>query len=276
MTDPDPRLAALAALGEPLRRRLYDLVASRREPTSRDQASEALGIPRSVAAFHLDKLAAVGLLAVDFRRPAGRSGPGAGRPTKLYRRAPGEIAFAVPERHYEVAGELLAEAVEQASETHVPVDSVLGRVARERGKALAAEWDPDGADARVQLVRLAQVLERHGYEPELTDSTLTLENCPFHALAERHRGLVCGMNLELIGGLVDEVAGSALEARLDPSPGRCCVTIQAHQAPQASRRRGVFRIKGRNTKSKTKSGETGKTKIGKTKTGKTGKEARDG
>ena len=73
------RLARLAALAEPARRRLYDFVVHQKEPVSRDEAAAGIGVARHVAKFHLDRLVASGLLDVEYRRPPGRgdddSGP---------------------------------------------------------------------------------------------------------------------------------------------------------------------------------------------------------
>src|SRR3954462_14949916 len=105
------RVAALAALDDPVRKAVFDLVAGSAEPVGRDAAAEALGVGRRIAALHLDRLAEQGLLGLGFGRPPGRGGPGAGRRAKLYRRADDEVAVSVPERHYDVMGELLAAAV---------------------------------------------------------------------------------------------------------------------------------------------------------------------
>src|SRR5437879_6303744 len=113
------RIDALAALNEPLRRRVYRYVIAEGSPMRRDEVAAALGVARSVAAFHLDKLAKVGLLDVEFRRPPGRGGPGAGRPAKLYRRAPGEVSVSLPERHYDLVGRLLADARVMAADQPV-------------------------------------------------------------------------------------------------------------------------------------------------------------
>ena len=73
------------------------------------------------------------------------------------------------------------------------------------------------------------VLADQGYEPERgAGGEIVLANCPFHRLAEEHRDLVCGMNLDLLDGLLAGAAPAAgLTARLDPVPGRCCVRIAA-------------------------------------------------
>ena len=71
------------------------------------------------------------------------------------------------------------------------------------------------------------VLERHGYEPHVKGGEVVLANCPFHALAEQHRGLVCGMNLDLLGGIIEGAGGGdLLTARLAPEPGYCCVRMK--------------------------------------------------
>src|SRR4051794_5487925 len=121
------RLAALAALDDPTRRAVFDLVARAEVAVSRDAAARALGVTRRIAAVHLDRLADQGLLAVEFRRPPGRTGPGAGRPTKLYRRVEDELAVSVPERHYDLVGGLLAAAVTASVDSGEPVQDVLHR-----------------------------------------------------------------------------------------------------------------------------------------------------
>ena len=227
MATEDGRLAALAALNEPMRRRLYEYVAGQEAEVSRDQAAADLGIARSVAAFHLDKLADLGLLEVEFRRPPGRAGPGAGRPAKLYRRAAAEITLSVPERHYEVAALLLARAVERAADGTISVADALRAVAREYGHTIGARVHQNEEQPSPLIEQLCDLLAEHGYEPRVTGATITLANCPFHVLADEHRALVCGMNHELIKGVVEAAGLPDSAARLDPSPGHCCVTLVA-------------------------------------------------
>src|SRR5262245_21811053 len=125
------RVAAVATLDDPIRKAVFDLVSRSPVPVGRDAAAEALGVSRRVAAFHLDRLAEQGLLDFEFRRPPGRGGPGAGRPAKVYRRADGEVAVSVPERHYDVVVELLAAAVSESIATGAAVHDVLRRTAYE-------------------------------------------------------------------------------------------------------------------------------------------------
>jgi predicted ArsR family transcriptional regulator len=236
MSTREGRLTALAALAEPLRRRLYLHVTSSGDPVSRDAAAEALGISRSVAAFHLDKLAEVGALDVEYRRPPGRSGPGAGRPTKFYRRPDGELDFSVPERRYDLAAAILARALEDARAESIPVGAALRAAAHDYGRIIAGA--PRGAAATSpddEVERVLAVLTAHGYEPARHADSITLENCPFHALAEQHRDLICGMNLDVVDGVLEGTAATHLQARLDPAPGRCCVAVCARETSPAAK-----------------------------------------
>ncbi|UOY03053.1 helix-turn-helix transcriptional regulator [Blastococcus sp. PRF04-17] len=214
----DARVAAVAALAEPTRRRLYQHVARSPNPLSRDDVAGATGVPRPTAAFHLDRLVAEGLLDVHYERRSGRTGPGAGRPAKLYRRAEGTVDVSLPERHYDLAGDLLAGALSESSEAGGSPREVLDRRAYERGRELAS-----GA-ARGRAAVLG-VLETHGFEPREEGAVISLVNCPFHALAQAHTELVCGMNLRLLAGMLDAVE-AGLAARLAPAPGRCCVVLE--------------------------------------------------
>jgi predicted ArsR family transcriptional regulator len=198
-------LDAIALLADPARRAAYRVVIDAApEPVGRDEVAAKLGVGRTLAAFHLDKLVAGGLLEASFARRTGRTGPGAGRPAKLYRRAGAERAVTVPPRRYLSAAELLAEAVERAG-----ADETLYLVANKRGREEA------GADP-------VEALADRGYEPTTDDATIRLRNCPFHVLADDFPPLVCGMNLALITGLVE---GTGWEARLEPTPGHCCVAL---------------------------------------------------
>jgi predicted ArsR family transcriptional regulator len=222
------QVAAVAALAEPTRRRLYDYVVRRPEPVGRDEAAGAVGVPRATTAFHLDRLVADGLLEVSYERRSGRTGPGAGRPAKLYRRAQCAVEVSLPERRYDLAAELLAGALEEADASGEPPRAVLGRRARARGRDMGTAARERGATAAGGDL-VVEVLEGQGFEPRAEDGAISLANCPFHALVPEHTELVCGMNLELVEGLLDAVPESGWAAGLAPSPRRCCVRLE--QAP---------------------------------------------
>jgi predicted ArsR family transcriptional regulator len=213
-------VAAVASLDEPTRRRIYDHVRAHSVQVSRDDVADALGVPRRTAAFHLDRLAEQGLLVVSVARLSGRSGPGAGRPAKLYQRSAREVSVSLPPRHYDLAGRLLAGALVEAQSSGEPPREVLDRRAHDFGQALASEQS--GEDDNGVLMDL---LEDHGYEPRLAGGDIVLHNCPFHAMAKEHTELVCGMNLHLLEGVLDGLGTTGLHACLDPGPSRCCVRI---------------------------------------------------
>ena len=212
---PEPSgLDALAALGEPTRRALYAYVAAQDRAVSRDEAASATATKRATAAFHLERLVDDGLLEARFARVSGRTGPGAGRTAKLYARAARQFAVSLPPRRYEIAGEVLAGALELLQYQGAPADEAVAQAASQAGRQLAA----GGTD-------LAELLARSGYEPrQRPGGCVYLANCPFHELVARHAGLVCTMNLHLLRGLLGELDGGA-QARLDAAEGRCCVTI---------------------------------------------------
>jgi predicted ArsR family transcriptional regulator len=213
-------ISVIAVLDDPVRRRLYDYVAGQDHAVSRSEAAQAAGIQRTLAAFHLDRLAEAGLVEVAFARPEGRGGPGAGRPAKLYRRTAVEHQVSVPPRDYRGAAELLAEVVDVTG-----AEPELQRSARSRGAAAgrAARRDapraPDG-----DLVTGA--LSAQGYQPYRDGAEVRLRNCPFHVLASRYPPLICGMNLALVEGLLEGAAVTGLTARLDPRPEDCCVVLR--------------------------------------------------
>lgn len=221
-------LDALAALGEPTRRALYGYVAAQDRPVSRDEAAAATGTKRATATFHLERLVGDGLLEARFARVSGRTGPGAGRTAKLYARARRQFAVSLPPRRYEIAGEVLAGALEQAQRRGTPVTEAVAEAAFQAGRRLAA----GGAD-------LADLLSRSGYEPGPGPGhSIHLGNCPFHELAARHADLVCAMNLHLLRGVLGEL-GSGAQARLHPAEGRCCVTITPPEPPAEGDGAGV-------------------------------------
>ncbi len=228
MAGADEQIAAIGVLNEPVRRALYQYVVDRGGDVTRDQAAEALGISRALAVFHLDRLAEEGLLDVSFRRLGEKRGPGSGRPSKLYRRSPRQVEVSLPPRSYELAARLLAAAVE-GTPTPEAVE-VLSGVARSFGESLGDEAQlraGAGADTEARLLAAQELLAAHGFEPaRMEDGSIRLRNCPFHVLADCHRGLICGMNLSLMQGVVDGLRVGGVEAVLDPQPGMCCVSFR--------------------------------------------------
>jgi predicted ArsR family transcriptional regulator len=231
----EAQISAVAALDEPTRRRLYDYVVRQPEPVSRDDAAATLELPRTTAAFHLDRLVDEGLLDVVYQRLTGRTGPGAGRPAKLYRRSDQHVAVSLPQRRYDLAGRLLSSALEHAERSGDSPRAVLDQRAYQMGRELG-DTARSTAGERDTRETVLGVLEAYGFEPRTEGEDVTLANCPFHTLAQDYTELVCGMNLRLLGGLLDGLAPTGLTAHLDPAPPHCCVRLEPAAGPAAQGR----------------------------------------
>ncbi|HEX5014706.1 MAG TPA: hypothetical protein VFV72_11185 [Candidatus Limnocylindrales bacterium] len=225
-------LAAIASLDEPARRALYEWVVASGRAVGREEAATAVGVSRALAAFHLDRLVRDGLLVPEYRRLTGRTGPGAGRPAKLYRRAEREVSVTLPERRYDTAAVLFAETLERLGNgpdegPPAALRDAAHKLGEDAGEAAStAAGRPRSRTGRRAAVLAA--LRDRGYEPFTDDAgDIRLRNCPYHALVDEHRPLVCGMNLAMIDGVVEGVGENALSARLDAQPGLCCVAIHA-------------------------------------------------
>jgi predicted ArsR family transcriptional regulator len=209
------RIAAVASLGDENRRKLFSFVASSPGPVGRDDAAGALGLPRSTASFHLDRMVQDGLLAVEFRKLAGRAGPGSGRPAKMYRTALPEVGASVPDRNYDLAGELMVAAIEHSTTAGEPVRDALLRASHAKGQAMAA-----GCGSFVEF------LAAEGYEPQPDGAGgYVLVNCPFHRLAEGHEEVVCAMNGAFLSGAAAGCGVPEDRVAKNRAAGQCCARI---------------------------------------------------
>jgi predicted ArsR family transcriptional regulator len=221
--------AAVAALEDDLRRRMYLEIRARRRPVSREEVADAVGVSRKLAAFHLDKLVDRGLLVASYARPPGRGGRGAGRSAKYYEPSDRELEVSIPERNYDVMGTILVQAIEQ-QEPGERTEEAAKRVARKEGERLGqAEKErrrlpPPGAERAMTVA--TDVLSACGYEPYTEAGSVRLRSCPFHALAEQSRDLVCGLNRELVQGIVSGLGNETLDVALAPLPDECCVRLR--------------------------------------------------
>ncbi len=226
----DP-IGAVALLDEPNRRRAYDLVAASHEPVGRDDMAAALGISRELAAFHLDRLVTGGLLETEYRRRSGRTGPGAGRPAKLYRRTERHVSVSLPPRQYEHAADVFATGLDRLADAS-GVDTVA-EVARKRGAELGFEARRSAGprpSRRRLLTALLDLLRRAGYEPDVDTASgaVWLRNCPYHDLVANHRELTCGMNVAWAEGVATAV-DSRLRPELTAKIDYCCVVFKPRE-----------------------------------------------
>lgn len=226
-------MAAVSALEDELRRGMYVFIRRARHPVTRDEAAQSVGISRKLAAFHLDKLVAVGLLRTRTDAP-GRIRT-VGRAPKLYEPVPDTVQVSIPERRHELLAEILADAVLGEDDRHTAREAAF-EAAGQRGTALGtadrARHRPGRLGTERALTLAAETLEDLGFEPErATPALLLLRNCPFHPVAEKAPDLVCGINHRFLTGYLRGLgATDAAAAVLEPESGSCCVKLCAPDA----------------------------------------------
>jgi predicted ArsR family transcriptional regulator len=219
---PQGDLAGLGLLADDARRRLYDFVTGQRDAVSREEAATATGIGRTLAAYHLDKLAEAGLLDVGYARTNGRTGPGSGRPAKVYTRTQRELSVSVPPRNYSLLAQILTAAAEETPSG--AFQSALASAAEQEGRSLGERADD-----------MPAALATAGYEPTTTDEgDIVLQNCPFHSVVRQHAALVCTLNTAFVRGTLEGTGNDPDRAELSPCDGRCCVVIHAEAAAKGS------------------------------------------
>jgi predicted ArsR family transcriptional regulator len=219
-----PELEALAALLAPTRRQLYRYVERHAEAVGRDEAAAALGISRSLAAFHLDKLVGVGLLETEYRRLSGRTGPGAGRTSKLYRRARQGVSLSLPQRDFELLARLLAESATPDGTAGLNLEAARG-YGRTLGRQAGTSSRGPVAPAQL-LASVEAVLDKLGFEPYRSSATeVRLRNCPFDPLAREYTPVVCGVGQAVMTGVAEGVGEDRLQVHREPHPDRCCGVI---------------------------------------------------
>ncbi|MFJ8584332.1 helix-turn-helix transcriptional regulator [Streptomyces sp. NPDC093595] len=220
---------AVSVLAEEQRRRMYAFVRRAHRPVTREEAAAEAGISAKLAAFHLDKLVAAGLLTFRYDHP--EAVRRVGRKPKVYEPAETDIRISIPERRPDVLAEILIDAVLGQEPGEDAQDAAL-RTARHRGEELGAATRARARPGRLgperSLTLAESVLEQHGFEPDRqAPAELRLLNCPFHPLAARSPGLVCGINHAYLGGFLAGLQATGIDAVLAPHPGRCCVELRA-------------------------------------------------
>jgi len=216
------RVSKVGALTDPIRRALYHFAAHQPRSVSRDQAAAGVDIPRHTAKFHLDKLVDEGLLVTEFKRLSGRSGPGAGRPAKLYRRARSEINVSLPRRRYDLASQVLADAVERAL-SGIPMPQALVEAADAGARVVIDSWPRNRGS---ELERMEALLARLGYEPRVDGDALAVRNCPYQQLSSEHADLVCPINRDFVEAAGRRLGCESLQVETVAPGTGCCVRVR--------------------------------------------------
>jgi predicted ArsR family transcriptional regulator len=223
--DPAADIASIASLDDPVRAAVFVFVSQAGGDVSRDQAATAVGVTRRVAAFHLDRLADEGWLDVSYRRLSKRTGPGAGRSSKLSRRSRRAVRVSVPPRNYELLAGLLAAVLNQKGGELDRVQPVASDFGEQLGASARARLGPRPSRAKFDGALSAQLTEQ-GYEPFLEAGVLRLRNCPFHELARANKDLVCNLNLALMQGLTRGLDMPRVTPAREDREGLCCVAFR--------------------------------------------------
>jgi predicted ArsR family transcriptional regulator len=201
----DRQVGDLAAtLGDATRRGIYIMTREAAGPVTATQVAEAFDIHANVARHHLDRLVDDGYLGVSRSRRSGKSGPGAGRPAKLYEVTTKEVALQFPARRYDLLSELLVRVVQRLE----PDDAgaVAEAVGREYGKQLAAEIglpDEQGFETAVQAVARAMMGVGFDTAVDPDGGTLVTRFCPFGDTAANHPEVVCRIDQGIVRGLME-------------------------------------------------------------------------
>ena len=202
----------LDALGDPALRSTVLLVRAAPKPLTADDVAEQLDISRSVARWRLERLVDAGLVAVEFERRNGRSGPGAGRPAKTYAAAPETSAVEFPPRRYEALVGRLLDALPQRGRAK-QLDRVGYAFGLELGEA--ARLRP-GSTVRASVERLCRGLGRLGFQAAVEsvaddEAVIVSATCPLRPVVvsdTEARALDAGM----WRGLVAAAAGPTAAA----------------------------------------------------------------
>lgn len=225
-------LAVLTLLNDDIRRRLYRFVRRAGRSVTREEAARATSISAKLAAFHMDKLVEGGLLEAGFETPGGLRRQ-VGRAPKRYRRSALEVSLSLPERRYDLVGEILVDTLGRMEGVQQPA-GVANQMAYARGQQIGSgrkeELRRGRLGAERTLGEARGLLEDLGFEPADSEGELLLRNCPFHALVQRDPELVCGLNAAFIDGMLRGLGNDTVASELVPEEGMCCVRVRAPAA----------------------------------------------
>lgn len=174
---------AVSALQDPTRRRiLLDFYVHQPERTTAEVAA-AVGIHRTVAHAHLERLVALGYLISSQRRGT------AGKPAKLYRITERQIELSYPIRRFARLAVLLAHAL------HESPDGI--GVAREAGRSHGASMVTKPAHSPESVLRELIPL---GAEYVMSDGDVVARNCIFRQACQQAQDIVCELHAGILEG----------------------------------------------------------------------------
>jgi predicted ArsR family transcriptional regulator len=187
---------AISALQDPTRRRiLLDFFVHQPAWTAAEVA-QAVGVHRTVAHGHLERLVALGYLSSSQRRGT------SGKPAKLYRLADRQIELSYPVRRFARLAALLAQGLRGAS------DGI--EQAREAGQRYGASLVSKRADsAKAVLGQLGPLGAEYGL---VGDDEVVARNCIFRQACEGAEDVVCELHAGILEGAI-RTAGIDVEVQ---------------------------------------------------------------
>jgi predicted ArsR family transcriptional regulator len=173
----------ISALQDPTRRRiLLDFYVHQTEWTTAEVA-EAVGVHRTVAHAHLERLVALGYLVSGQRRGT------SGKPAKLYRLTGRQIELSYPVRRFARLAAELAQALRGVSEG----SDAARQAGRRYGASLVTKPADSPESALHQLAPLAA-------DYTFADGEIVARNCIFREACERAQDIVCEFHAGILEG----------------------------------------------------------------------------
>jgi predicted ArsR family transcriptional regulator len=205
--------AVTNAFGDPTRREIYLFAREAgAEGVTAGSVAEHFELHPNVARHHLEKLTGGGYLMVEIARaPVAGSARAAGRPSKRYLAGPLEATLALPLKHDDLLGGLLARALDALGPEQA--ERLADEVGYQYGNTLADRIDPTEGhrSVRAALAAVADALTAHGFasHTEARDGRLAIvsECCPFGETAQLYPHVVCALDRGMIRGMLAGLYG---------------------------------------------------------------------
>jgi predicted ArsR family transcriptional regulator len=221
--------AITSAFGDPTRRQIYLFVRGAEDGATAAEVAEAFALHPNVARHHLDKLAGGGYVDV----ATGRTGAGAGRPSKRYRVTAPEMSLELPVRQDDLLVTLLGRAL-----ALLPTDQaelMAEEVGQDYGRALAGAVGAGEVPRsfRAALTVVADALTAHGFAAHAERGSsgkglhLVSDHCPFGNTAIEHP-VLCAVDRGLVRGMLSTLYGDADASTSSSRPmgdERCITSI---------------------------------------------------
>ena len=186
----------VSALQDPTRRRiLLDFYVHQPEWTTSEVAA-AVGVHRTVAHAHLERLVALGYLIPSQRRGT------TGKPAKLYRLTERQIELSYPIRRFARLAALLGQALRESPDG-------IG-AAREAGRGHGASLVTKPARSAESVLHELIPL---GAEYVLSDGDIVARNCIFRQACEQAQDIVCELHAGILEGALRK---AGLDLRTEP------------------------------------------------------------